>query len=156
MEAMGREKPGVNEEDLIEDDGAFMNDDGEEGVWQWQTEECPEGPWQDDFEDEWEGAVPIDMDGKELFTFHKSSGPGVPAEPGRDLAGKSVHNDSGDSAGRKPVFVGRVEESSLEEGGGSILRPPSQNNPPRRRSGGGAGQHMCPTSSDYAQTCRCR
>ena len=130
MEAMEREMPGVNEEDMIEDDSAFINDDGEEGLWQWQTEECPEGPWQDDFEDEWEGAVPIDMDGKELFTFPKSSGPGVPAEPGRDLAGKSVHNDSGDSAGRKPVFVGRVEEYSLDEGGASILRPPSQNDAP--------------------------
>ena len=62
-------------------------------------------------------AVPIYVDRKELSAVLKSSGPGVPAEPGRDLAGKSVHNDSGDSAGRKPVFVGRVEEYSLDEGG---------------------------------------
>ena len=82
-------------------------------------------------------AVPTDVDRKELSAVLKSSGPGVLAEPGRDLAGKSVHNDSGDSAGRKLVFVGRVEEGGLEEGGAPILRPPPQNDPPEGALEGG-------------------
>ena len=32
LEAMGREKPGANEEDKMEDDSAFIDEDGEEEI----------------------------------------------------------------------------------------------------------------------------
>ena len=76
---------------------------------------------------EWDWAVPVDMDGNEIFTLLTPPGTGVPAELGRDLTGKSVHNESGDSAGRMPVFVGRAGEGGLKEGGGPTLRRPLRN-----------------------------
>ena len=74
-----------------------------------------------------EGVLQPEAKGEEVS---KSSGPGVPAEPGEDLSGKSVQNHSGDLAGRKPEFVGIVRVGGLEGGGASILRPPQVQKPP--------------------------
>ena len=124
QEAEGWERSG--------DEAANITVDDEEGLWQWHEEQVPEGLGEDGLEEEEDWALLIDMDGNELPTLPKSPGPGVPAEPGEDLSGKSVQNHSGDLAGRKPEFVGMVRVGGLEGGGASILRPPQLQKPQNR------------------------
>ena len=99
QEAAERGRWRAREEGEVEDDSAIIHIDDDE-AWHWQERQPPEGLWQDEAEDEWDWAVPIDMDGNELFAVPKSPGPGVRAEPGKAPGGKSAHSESGDEASR--------------------------------------------------------